>query len=98
MIVKKRHRVNNTVEIIFEVDRGDADAVALVCDVEDWQPTPMRRANRGKGPFRAKLVLGTGEEAHFRYLVNGEEWLDDPGADDYVSNAYGGVNGVVRAS
>lgn len=98
MIVKKRHRVNNTVEIIFEVDRSDAERIALVCNVEEWRPTPMRRVNRGKGPFRAKLVLGTGEEAHFRYLVDGEEWLDEPGADGYVSNPYGGVNAVVRAS
>jgi hypothetical protein len=38
--------------------------------------------------WTATLALGAGRHYHFRYLVDGKEWLNDWHADGYVENEY----------
>ena len=97
MISKKRRKVNATFEITFECDPPGAKEVALLCDATGWESTPMRRANRGRGPFRARLAIAEGDEAQFRYLVDGTTWMNDEAADGYVANGFGSDNCVVAA-
>jgi 1,4-alpha-glucan branching enzyme len=97
MITKKSRSFNDTFEVTFECEPPGAKEVVLVCDLFQWDPVPMKRARRGRGPFRAKLALPVGGEAQFRYLVDGTEWLNDEAADGYVANDFGTENGVVMA-
>jgi hypothetical protein len=39
--------------------------------------------------------LEPGHDYQFRYLVDGETWLNDPAADKYVPNPFGSENSVV---
>jgi hypothetical protein len=41
------------------------------------------------------LELEMGHSYHFRYLVDGEHWMDDDQADGYMLNAFGCVDSVV---
>jgi 1,4-alpha-glucan branching enzyme len=97
MITKKSRRVNDTFEVTFECEPPGATEVALVCDANQWEPLPMPRTRRGRGPFRVRLAIPAGSEAQFRYLVDGSEWLNDEAADGYVRNEFGTENGVVVA-
>ena len=97
VISKKKRKVNATFEITFECDPPGANQVALVCDAHGWESVPMRRSNRGRGPFRTRLALPEGDEAQFRYLVDGTVWLNDEAADAYVANEFGSDNSVVAA-
>ena len=74
----------------------NAKSVHLVGDFNGWVETaePMRRLK--DGGFTATLKLETGRDYQFRYLVNGEEWINDWEADRYVYNEYAnGENSVV---
>ena len=36
-----------------------------------------------------------GREYQYKFVINGETWVDDPEADKYVGNEFGGTNSVV---
>ena len=72
-----------------------ADAIYLVGDFNDWNPRshPMQRDREGKWVLTVDLDLGRAYQ--FRYLRDGEEWINDNQADAYVHNPYGSDNFVV---
>jgi hypothetical protein len=47
------------------------------------------------GTWRIRLDLAPGREFHFRYLLDGARWENDPVADRYDPNPYGSENSVV---
>jgi hypothetical protein len=40
------------------------------------------------GSFRLTLDFSTGKDYQFRYLIDGQTWLNDPQADGYVSSGF----------
>lgn len=98
MITKRYLKKKDAVEVTFELDRDDLRDAALVCDVYNWEPVPMVKANRGKGPFRVKVELPKGQAVQFRYLFDGTRWENDEAADDYWPNEHGSQNSVIRTA
>jgi hypothetical protein len=45
--------------------------------------------------WHISLELEADRAYRFRYLVNGEEWMDDDHADGYEPNPFGGFDSVV---
>ena len=45
--------------------------------------------------WRLTVNLEPASEYQFRYLLNEQEWFNDPEADSYVPNPYGEQNSVV---
>lgn len=101
MLKKKYIKSRKKCQVAFElpVDELPADvavkSVHLVGDFNNWDPTatPMKR-NKQKW-YRVALDLEPGRSYQFRYLVNGEHWLNDWHADDYVPGEYGQDNCIV---
>jgi hypothetical protein len=50
---------------------------------------------RKDGRFSTTLTLQQGQSYRYRYLVDGERWVDDPEPDGYVDNGYGSKDSVV---
>jgi 1,4-alpha-glucan branching enzyme len=69
--------------------------VSLVGDFNGWQRkvTPLTRVRDGEWSVTVNLEVGRAYQ--MRYLVDNERWLNDPGADAYVSNPFGSDNFVV---
>jgi hypothetical protein len=85
-----------TVAVTFELDDlVGATSVALVGEFNGWSPDAdlMERANGG---YCKTLVLEIGRAYRFRYLVDGEHWMNAPDADDYARNDFGGEDSIVR--
>jgi 1,4-alpha-glucan branching enzyme len=81
--------------VLPEALADGAQAVFLVGDFNDWDATatPMKKL---KGPrFKVTVELDLDREYAFRYLVNGINWHNDPEADRYIDNPFGGQNSVV---
>jgi 1,4-alpha-glucan branching enzyme len=68
----------------------------LVAEFNDWdtRSTPMISERAGAN-WRTSVELEGGKRYRFRYLMDGEEWLSDWHADDYVENPYGAGESVV---
>ena len=68
--------------------------VSVVGEFNDWSADAhrMRRADEG---FAVVIPLAPGRAYRFRYLLDGERWMNDWAADDYVPNEFGGEDSVV---
>ena len=73
-----------------------AERVNLVGDFNGWdtRATPMLH-DRGGARWMVSLNLEGGQRYRFRYLVDGQEWLNDWYADDHVENPYGSYDSIV---
>jgi hypothetical protein len=72
-----------------------ADAIYLVGDFNDWnrKANPLRRNPNGEWSITIDLEInGT---YHFRYLCDNTHWINDSGADAYITNLYNADSFVV---
>jgi len=92
--MKQRPTTNGKVSVTFELPAVDAHAACLCGDFNDWveDAQPMRR--RKDGIFATTMRLAPGAY-QFRYLVDGDRWMNDWNADRYEHNAFGSDNSVV---
>jgi 1,4-alpha-glucan branching enzyme len=100
MSLKKQFlKSKTTCKVTFTVEPeviNGGKAVAILGEFNDWDPTDATMRKLKDGSFTRTLELETGHEYQFRYLVDGEVWINDTEADKYI---YSGVaaeqNGVV---
>jgi 1,4-alpha-glucan branching enzyme len=96
-LLRKEVLDNNRVRVTFEVSRTIwADHIALVGDFNNWNTrTCFLQQTHADKDWHISLDLEAGHSYRFRYLVDGQEWMDDDHADGYEVNPYGGVDCVV---
>jgi 1,4-alpha-glucan branching enzyme len=95
MLAKRFFKTKDEVEVTFEVDRPDLQSVDLCADAFDWEPMALKRADRGKGPFRLRVRLPKDDAVQFRYIFDQVLWENDEAADAYWPNDRGSDNSVV---
>lgn len=73
------------------------DRVSVVGDFNGWDPmaTPLRRQGN---ELVASVTVLNGRRYAFRYLGDDGRWFNDPEADAYEPNEFGGADGVVDLS
>ena len=94
MLKKRYFKTKAECEVTFRLEDVEAEKAAVLCESNDWTPVPMDQLK--SGPFQAKLRLPIGQQVQFRYLLDGNRWLNDEAADDYFANEFGGRNSVVN--
>lgn len=95
MLKKRRFKKQNVVKVTFVLPpEVEAEIVHLVGEFNDWQTSHAMRRQKDDS-WRLTVNLEPGGEYQFRYLVDGQRWLDDPQADKHVPNPYGDQNSVV---
>ena len=96
MIQRQAGSSADEVLVTFKVPaEGRGKRVSLVGDFNDWSPDshPMELDDNGAFTVRVALV---GERAYrFRYLFDGGRWENDPDADAYPANEFGGDDSMV---
>ncbi len=93
MLKKKFFKTNEECEVTFEFEAENVEAVAVVGEFNGWEPMAMKPAKNG--PFRAKVRLPKDGRFQFRYLVDGQTWVNDESADAYWPNEHGDNNSVL---
>ncbi|AFN74299.1 glycoside hydrolase family 13 domain protein [Melioribacter roseus P3M-2] len=69
--------------------------VALMGDFNNWDPKANHFTTGKDGSLIVSVELEPGNEYQFRYLCDGETWLNDPEADKFVQSPYGSENCVI---
>lgn len=92
MLKKTRVKRTGRVRVTFRYPAADARSVQIAGQFSDWQPVKMRRGR--DGAWQAVVELEPGRAYEFRYLIDGQQWANDPAADRYVPNPFGGENCV----
>lgn len=79
----------------FVFERAGAKSVAVAGTFNEWSTRlhPLARAGP-RGLWTAVVTLPPGEHL-FMYVVDGNEWVSPPHAEDHVDDGFGAKNGVV---
>jgi len=82
---------------ISEEEANGAKKIQVLGDFNNWnkKATPMKKLK--SGDFTQTIELETGKEYQFRYLLDGELWINDSEADGKVANEFNSENDVVSA-
>ncbi len=76
---------------------ADAETVNLVGSFNNWDTSGTELTKMKSGAFKLVMELPVGQEYQFRYLVNGDKWLNDSSADGYVNNGISNEQNCVIA-
>ena len=97
MITKAPSPQPGLVRITFELpETVSAEQVSLVGDFNGWdaRANPLLRDGEGAN-WLVVVELKAGRRHRFRYLIDGQQWLNDWYADDQVRNPYGSFDSVL---
>lgn len=72
-----------------------ASSVHLVGDFNDWNYTSHPFGSDRDGNWSITMDVPTGRAYQFRYLIDGQDWINDGQADAYIYNQYGSDNCVL---
>ncbi len=98
--VKKQYlKSGNVCNVTFRLPQEaaiDAAVVTVVGEFNDWSlsDTPMKKLKNGS--FKVNLKLECDKEYRFRYLIDSSRWENDWCADEYLPNAFGGEDSVIK--
>ena len=96
MLLKKQSKTGKSCRVTFKYPNTEnAESAVLVGDFNDWslEDRPMKRLKDGS--FSKTISLETGRSYRFRYVLDGNIWVNDPAADRYEPNTFGEENSVV---
>lgn len=69
--------------------------VVVAGSFNDWD-TESEKLERKNGKWITTLRLKPQNEYRFKYLIDGERWVNDDAADGYVPNEFGTEDSVVK--
>jgi len=93
-MIRKRWVDGDHVEVTFELSSQiSSGTVFLAGKFNGWDQTDTPLGDVG-ALRRVVIVLPSGRRYAFRYFADGS-WFNDPEADDYEPNEFGGLNGVL---
>lgn len=78
----------------FSLVLPNVQSVAVVGDFNDWSHTAHVLVREDGDRWSRVVPLSAGDYV-FMFVVNGEQWVVPPVADDYVDDGFGQKNGVM---
>jgi len=76
----------------FVVAYPEAKSVTIAGDFNNWTDTPLRRGKDGIWVIRLDLPPGRYE---YSFKIDGQKWVPDPRADEYVKSYGDQYNSVI---
>ncbi|PHI21044.1 glycoside hydrolase family 13 [Lewinellaceae bacterium SD302] len=97
MITKKYNKTKGNCKVTFSLTKeqvGDKRDVRVLADFNDWSWIDGVQLKNGKGGKYSGSVELPAQAAHyqFRYLVDGQQWMNDPDSEGYQPNVHGTTN------
>ena len=96
MLKKNYTKTKQKCRVTFKYPNPEqADSAVLAGEFNEWSLTthPMKRLKDGS--FSVTIFLKADRSYRFRYVLDGNIWVNDPEADSYAANEYGEDNSVV---
>ena len=97
MLRKVYSQTGKKCRVTFEFLPETSVQTAYICgEFNNWSTSahPMKR--RKDGTFTTMFWVEAGRAYRFRYLLDGEQWWNDPAADGYAANPYGGDDSLLK--
>lgn len=75
----------------------EANTVAVAGDFNDWDVQVHMLEKKRDGWWKTNLKLTPGRY-HYRFVINGEQWSEDPENPNKVPNEFASYNSVLEVS
>jgi len=101
MSIKKQYLKSKPVcKVTSKVEGEQAGGVtkmSVVGDFNQWNENTHELKALKDGSFTITVDLETGREYQFRYLADGQKWLNESEADAFIPSGFGDAqNAVIR--
>lgn len=97
MLKKSYSKTGKICRVTFKYGNEEkAQSAILAGEFNGWSldEKPMKKLKDGS--FSVTVSLEAGYSYRFRYVLDGNVWVNDSQADSYAPNEYGEENSVVR--
>ncbi len=90
----KPPRIENG-RLLFVFHDDAAESVSVAGDFNGWSPlaTPLER--NGSGLWSTQIVVPHSGRFEYKFIVNGNRWIEDPSNGMKAPDQFGGLNSVV---
>ncbi len=88
-------RVENAC-LVFRYHHDTALSVALAGDFNDWNPSQFALTRQQNGIWRTEITMLPPGSYQYKFVVNGQQWLDDPNNGLKLSDGHGGYNSLLH--
>ena len=96
MLKKSYTKSGRTCRVTFKVPAElEADRIALLGEFNAWDAERHLLKKRKDGSHSLTVSLDAGNDYRFRYLLDGERWVNDEAPDGLVFNRFGDQDCVV---
>ena len=93
--IKSRKKYKVTFRIPKKISKEFRRA-SVVGDFNRWDPHANEmKKNKNTGEFKITIELPEHHEYKFRYLLDGEQWINDESADRYITTHFGDAEDCV---
>jgi 1,4-alpha-glucan branching enzyme len=90
-ISKKPLKGKDVTKVTFKAEKDlvpGAQTVSLVGDFNGWDQSAHPMKGTKTGSFSIAVDLESGKSYEFRYLVDGQQWVNDPEADSHTTSPF----------
>lgn len=99
-MLKKQYLKNNSCKVTFVLPKetfhaDSANTVKVLGEFNNWNWEEGLIMKSAKEAFQASISLEGGKSYQFRYVVEGQGWLNDPAADRYIPSPFPGIDNSV---
>jgi serine protease AprX len=83
-------------KLVFFYHDDLAERVALAGDFNGWGSSHTRFVKQPNGIWRAEIAAPPPGRYHYKFVVDGDRWVEDPNNGLKVPDNYGGLNSVLN--
>ncbi len=94
MVKKTYYKTKDYCKVKFSLQIDGAESISILGLNNDWKKV-VKMKRKKDGTFSVALNLPKDSRHQYKYLINGKDWLNDPGADAEIPNNFGGTNSML---
>jgi serine protease AprX len=85
-------------KLVFFYHNDVAERVSLAGDFNNWDPTRTLFVKEASGIWRAEIEPLPPGRYRYKFVMNGERWMEDPSNGLQEPDNYGGLNSVLNVA
>ncbi len=94
MVQKTYFKTKDYCKVKFTIKPETAETVEILGLNSDWSNAVTMKKKKD-GSFSIDINLPKDSRQEFKYLINREEWLNEPEADSETPNIFGSTNSII---
>lgn len=96
MLKKSYSKTGAVCRVTFKYENEEqGQSAVLAGEFNDWSLTAAPMKKLKDGSFSVTLSLPAGQSYRFRYVLDGNVWVNDSQADGYAPNEFGEANAIL---